>query len=497
MELKRYIQFLRQWLWLMVVFAAIGGVAAYFLSIQQPRIYASSTKVLVNQARAGVNNIPTMDDLRTRDRLATTYVELLTRRPLMEQVGANLELGIPIWQLIQSIDVTAIPDTEIIVVTAEHPEPAAAAAIANEVVKVFNEQAPELFSNPYAASVPVLNIVEEARPSAVPVRPTTQTNLILGAFLGILLAIGIGFLVNYYDDRVKSSAEVEALTGFSTLLAVAPIKGGAPTERLVTVANPRSTDAEAYQAFLGHIDLFADANPISTLVVTSGSSKEGKSTTAANLAVVLAQMGKRVILVDADLRVPTLHTLFRLGAETGLTTALSRPEGQPLSAHLFPTGIDNLLLMPSGAPPAKPVQLLGSQAMARLLEELKSQADLVIFDSPAMLPIVDAMLLMRLSDAAILVVRAGATRAEALARTSDLIGQSGINVLGVVLTGVQTPHGSYTTYFSQTGWRRKRYAGWQNSLFALRRDAGPAAPAGGVQAAGEPSEPPARARKRP
>lgn len=477
MELKRYITFLRQWLWLMAICGVIGGVLAFVVSSQQQRVYASSTKVLVNQARAGISNTPTIDDMRARDRLATTYAELLKRRPLLEAVVTNLGLAMRPGDLYSALAISIVPETEIIVVTAQDPDARQAAAIANEVVRAFNQQAPTLFNNPYAASVPVLNIVEEARPNFNAVRPATQNNVAMGAFIGIFLAIGIGFLFNYFDDRVKSSSEVEALTGFSTLLAVAPMRGRSPYERLVTVSDPRSTHAEAYQNFLAHIDLFSERDPIKTLIVTSGASREGKSTTAANLAVVVARMGRKVILIDADLRAPTIHAFFRQRNEAGLTAALDRPAGQPARDFLAPTEIENLRVLTSGTPSARPVQLLGSPQMAALLDELKAEADLVIFDSPAMLPIVDAMLLTRLADAAILVVRANQTRAEALSRASELLAQSGVRILGAVLTGVATPHGSYTTYHSASGWRQKRYAGWKNSLFALRRAERPAEPA--------------------
>jgi non-specific protein-tyrosine kinase len=207
-------------------------------------------------------------------------------------------------------------------------------------------------------------------------------------------------------------------------------------------------------------------------------------------------MGRKVILVDADLRVPTIHTYFRQRNEGGLTAALARPEGKPISDYLVPTEIENLRLLTSGKPSSQPVQLLGSPQMAILAEELKAEADLVIFDSPAMLPIVDAMLLTRLADAAILVVRANETRAEALSRASDLLNQSGVRILGAVLTGVHTPHGSYTTYFSTTGWRRKRYAGWKNSLFALRRNDRSAVQAITRSGAGETPDQPEPKRKR-
>lgn len=495
MELKRYITFLRQWLWLMAICAIIGGLLAFVVSSQQQRIYASSAKVLVNQARAGISNTPTIDDMRARDRLATTYAELLKRRPLLEAVVANLGLTMRPGDLQPALSVSIVPETEIIVVTAQNPDARTAAAIANEVVKVFNQQASTLFNNPYAASVPVLNIVEEARPNFNAVRPATQNNIVLGAIIGIFLAIGVGFLFNYFDDRVKSSSEVEALTGFSTLLAVAPMRGRSPYERLVTVTDPRSTHAEAYQNFLAHIDLFSADEPIKTLIVTSGSSREGKSTTAANLAVVVARMGRKVILVDADLRAPTIHTFFRQRNEAGLTAALERAAGQPISDFLAPTEIDNLRLLTSGTPSARPVQLLGSPQMAALIDQLKAESDLVIFDSPAMLPIVDAMLLTRLADAAILVVRANETRAEALSRASELLGQSGVRILGAVLTGVATPHGSYTTYFSATGWRQKRYAGWKNSLFALRRAERPAEPGPRPVAPGQPEQPEPQRRR--
>jgi non-specific protein-tyrosine kinase len=302
-----------------------------------------------------------------------------------------------------------------------------------------------------AQSSDIMSVVEEAL-EGKPVTPAPKKalNAVQGAVGGIVVAVALAFLLNSLRASViRSTEEIEKHTGLPTLGVIAEFKGADPADRLVTERQPRSPAAEAYRVLRTNIEFAAGDGPLRTLVVTSGSPVEGKTTTAANLAVALAQTGKRVILVDTDLRRPSVHKLFEQTNTRGVTTALLDDTTGAVSDHILPTGVDNLYLMPSGPLPPNPADLLGSQRMVHLVEDLARYADTVIFDTPPLLAVADAMLMARLTDATVLVVYAESTRVDMLRRAKDQIMQGGANLLGVVLNRAPTSGSGYGYYYYQ------------------------------------------------
>lgn len=299
-----------------------------------------------------------------------------------------------------------------------------------------------------------LSVAEAASAPTLPIRPRVALNVLLAAILGALLTLGLAFLVEFFDNSVRTRDEVEQMLGVPTLASIARIRGIGLPNKLVTARSAGSPITEAYRILRTNIEFAEVDKPIRTMVVTSSATHEGKSTTAANLAVTVAQTGKRVALVDLDLRGPTLHQFFKLNNQRGVTTALLHPE-ENVGEYLLPTGVENLSLIPSGPLPSNPAELLGSQRMGELIEELKEHADLVIFDSSPMLTLADATILARRCDAALLVAQAGSTRVDALRRVRDQLAQSGVRTLGIVLNRVSTsPIGDH--YYSRRLWRGQR-----------------------------------------
>jgi capsular exopolysaccharide synthesis family protein len=190
---------------------------------------------------------------------------------------------------------------------------------------------------------------------------------------------------------------------------------------LITVSDPRSAAAEAFRTLRTNVYFSGLERQIHTLLVTSVAPSEGKSTTLANLAVAMAQGDKKTILVDTDLRRPTLHSLFGLGNETGLTSVFMNNKG-PIEFDLKDVGIPNLQVITSGPLPPNPAELLGSQRMLDVIEALKSRADIVLFDAPPVIAVTDAAVLGTRVDGVLLVINAGHTRREHAKRAKELGG---------------------------------------------------------------------------
>jgi capsular exopolysaccharide synthesis family protein len=318
-------------------------------------------------------------------------------------------------------------------------------------------------------------VVEPAEAMRTPIRPRTQQNTLLAAVVGAMLALGLVFLIEYLDDTVKTPEQVLQDTDLATLGGIAHIKGAQPNEKLVALHMPRAPLAEAYRVLRTNLAFAAVDGGLQTVMVTSASPSEGKSTTVANLALVMAQAGQRVILVDADLRRPTLHKIFKTSNNRGLTTSLV-DGSTPVADHCCEIDIANLRLLTSGPLPPNPAELLNSQRMRQLIRELEAEADVVLFDTPPVLSVADASILAAQVAGTLIVVKAGQTRREALLRSAEGLQKTGANLLGVVINSLRPSGRGYDAYYyyrydtyettpthpSATG--RLRWASWLATL---------------------------------
>ena len=200
---------------------------------------------------------------------------------------------------------------------------------------------------------------------------------------------------------------------------------------LITLTDPRSPISEAYRTLRTNLSFSSLDEPIRTLVVTSPAPDEGKSTTVANLAVTMAQGGRKTILVDCDLRRPSLHTLFDCQAEPGLTDLLLEEDGKPA---LQQTQVEGLQLLASGPLPPNPADLLGSQKIDKIIASLAGAADVVLFDAPPVIAVTDAAVLGAKVDGVLLVIGAGKTRREHAERAKEMLERANVRIVGAALT---------------------------------------------------------------
>ncbi len=217
---------------------------------------------------------------------------------------------------------------------------------------------------------------------------------------------------------------------------------------LVTISNPRSPVAEAYRSLRTNLEFSGLDRPLRSMVVTSAGAEEGKSTTLANLAVALAQAGKRVILVDCDLRRPSLHETFGVRNSVGVTD-LMRDESLMANPPFQDTPVPNLKLLTSGQLPPNPAELLGSRRMDEIIACLLGQADVVLFDAPPIIAVTDAALLSAKVDGVLLVISAGKTKREHAAKAKTLLDKVNARLVGTVLTNV-TLDSSMQYYYAES-----------------------------------------------
>jgi capsular exopolysaccharide synthesis family protein len=306
-----------------------------------------------------------------------------------------------------------------------------------------------------------IRVVDPARVPQAPFRPNKRLDLLLGLCVGLGFGVAMAFFLDYLDNTIASPADVERIVRLP-VLAVVPRHGfevqkGSARRWKEAQAVPESVDlvshldrragaSEAYRELRTSLLLSSPGRPPRRIMVTSALPEEGKSATAVNLAIVLAQMGRRVLLVDADLRRPRLHRVFGVDNARGLSTALSGLEESPRSL-VVETPIEGLDLLPSGPVPPNPSELLNSALFSEMASRfLEARYDHVVFDSPPVLSVADPTILGSTVDASLIVARAGRTPRESLRQAVEKFSQAGIRLVGVIVNALDPEGGRYDRY---------------------------------------------------
>jgi len=294
-----------------------------------------------------------------------------------------------------------------------------------------------------------VSIAEPAEPALFPSKPKTSQNVAMAALVGLVLAVGAVLLLEYLDDTVKDAEDVEQQLGAPTLGFVLRLeKGQLGSLSSLVEGKPLAPIMEAFRVLRTNLQFALLNHPGKAILVTSTGPGEGKTTVVFNLAKSMANAGMNVVVVDADLRRPTLHRLFGEKNDVGLTTALLLAQ-KPPEEVIRPTNLPSLKFVPSGPLPPNPGELLGSARMVSLVRWLRDRADVVIFDSPPVLPVADPGILASAVDGVVVVVDSGRTRAGALARTRQALERAGNadKLLGAVINKLTSRTAGYHHYY--------------------------------------------------
>jgi exopolysaccharide transport family protein len=308
-------------------------------------------------------------------------------------------------------------------------------------------------------------IVDVARVPTAPVEPNIPRNLAFAFMLGLTSGVGLAFLLEGLDSTVRTTEQAQMISGLPPLgmipLGSRTAREGANPKRLViatskeaveliTQVRPQSQMAESYRALRTSLLLSNLGAPPKVIMVTSALPQEGKTTTSINCAVVLAQKGIRVLLIDADLRRPSIHKTLGMGPRSGLSNVLTGSATLQQAITRSPT-LPNLDVLPAGTPPPNPAELLASANMRDVLQELRGQYDHIVVDTPPTLSVTDAVVLSPRADAIVLVIRSGQTTKQALRRSRDILMQVNAKVSGVLLNAVDLSSPDYYYYYEYQG----------------------------------------------
>ncbi len=308
-------------------------------------------------------------------------------------------------------------------------------------------------------------IIDSARPPTGPIEPNIPRNLMFAAVLGLASGVGLAFLIEGLDNTVRTTEQAQMISGVASLgmipLGSKSAREGPNPKRLViasskeavelvTQVRPQSQMAESYRALRTSLLLSNLGSPPKVIIVTSALPQEGKTTTSINTAVVLAQKGVRVLLIDADLRRPSIHKTLGMGPHSGLSNVLTGSTTLE-QAIARTTVLPNLFVLPAGTPPPNPAELLASANMRDVLNQLREQYDHIVIDTPPSLSVTDAVVLSPRADAVVLVIRCGQTTKQALRRSRDILLQVNAKVVGVLLNAVDLSSPDYYYYYEYRG----------------------------------------------
>jgi non-specific protein-tyrosine kinase len=567
MALQDYWDVIKRWWWLIVASVLVSTLASAISLSQQPRIYEAVTTVIVGQSLEKPNPtysdfsigqelaqtyikmvdrqpileraadaldldfVPWHGNVSAQIVAGTQLVEIRVRdtsparaRALANEIAQQLILQTPsgsmesdhrrefVMEQLQSLEANIeLTQQEIVEEQARLDAATSARAIQQYQTNVDAlQQKLASYQSNYGTllqstqqATNYISIIEPASLPTRPISPNVPETLLLAATIGLSLAVGGAFLIEFIDNTVKTPEDVTQVTGLPVLGSISEYELPDGQGKLITAGNPQSPITESFRALRTSIDYYGVDTPIQSLMVTSAAPSEGKSVILANLAVVMAQGGRRVVVVDADMRRPVQHELFDLVNDHGLSDAVMAPSvdlaaynheldpydlvsdrtasvssehrgtvaketvdvPQSADARSLALGTDDaadqgghllgtpqpldrgsLHVITTGPCPPNPADLLASKRMKSLLEELEGQADIVLFDAPPAMMVTDAVVLSKLVDGVVLLADSGRTKRTAARQLADRLRQVDANILGVVLNRVSSRGQSYYAY---------------------------------------------------
>jgi succinoglycan biosynthesis transport protein ExoP len=518
--IKEYLTLFWSWAWLIILFGLLAGGAAYFVSSNTQPIYQTSTRLLVSDPPA-MRSID-YTTIVSSQTLLRTYVEMMTERSVLQGVIDQLGLNISLSQLKKNISVDVVANTQLIVVTVKDADPLQAAFVADSLARVFTERINQMQTERYAASRESLsaqlsamdqqitdtniaienepdleqklqlearltqyralystlvtsyeqvrlaeaqtstNVVvsESAQIPPGPISPNTPRSTLLAVVVGMMLAAGIIFVIEYLDDTLKNPDEIRSKFNLPILGMISSHQSedGKP----ICFSQPRSPVAEAFRSLRTNVTYTALDTPLRRILITSATPQEGKTTVSSNLAVVMAQGERKVVLVDADLRRPQVHSRFGLSNQVGLSDLflLMRPLDSLPQGVIQSCEVPRLGLVTSGKIPPNPSELLTSRKMTQFLDLLNNEYDIVLMDTPPMLTVTDAAALAPGMDGVVVVAKPGVTKLRDFRQMLEQLQTVGARTLGVVLNEVNPGSRKYGYYYNRY---YTKYAGYYDS----------------------------------
>ncbi len=430
MELSSYLQILNRRIWIIAATTLAAVVAFYILQARSPRMYEATT-VLRITPYSSTN--PTFTTLAYAERIMNTYIEIATSSPVLDELRGRLGLG---PGKPRNIEAVVIPDTELLRITAIDSNPVLARDAANTLADMLLE-------------VQVIRGIDVTviEPASTPNPPGLTRTILIGILIvlvGLVGGAGLAFLFENLDTRLHTTDQIVASTGLPLLGEIPSASKKQNVKWLVDIM----PFADVFRRVRVNILTLSESTPLHTLLITSSEPDEGKSAIAANLTRSLAQTGRKILVVDTDLHCGTIHSLFGLPNEIGLSSVLLGDK--TLSDAIQDSDYPGVKVLTSGPLISAPAEALGSDKMTNILEIMQKQFDMVLLDSPAFQGVADAAMVAPRVDGVILVARRGVIKETLLLNTCQQLENVQANLIGVIVNRVNVNLSNrYQKYYPQ------------------------------------------------
>lgn len=453
MTILDFVRLIRVNLKLLIIGLIVGALAMLGYSMLQPKVYASSsTGYVVVGTTSGIGDVISGSSA-AKDK-ANSYIAVIKSAKVGQEILANNpELNVTPAQIAGSLSAALVDNSALIRVTATASSPEMAQILANSSLEATAKVVNEMEGSTTVRVVPL----QDAEVNANPVSPNVKRNVLIGALAGLGLVFAALFLRKSLDVKLRTRKDATEASGVG-VLGTLPDTQDLSEENIMKMGEGHQAQENVRQLRTNLRFVNVD-NPPRSVLVTSSEPGEGKSTVSSSLARALAESGQPTIIIDADLRRPTVAKKFKIDSKIGLTQVLA--EQVELSDAVRQYEDTQLFILPAGRIPPNPSELLGSDKMRQLIKEL-SEEFMVIVDVPPLLPVTDASLLSRSVDGVIMVATVGKTRKDHLAEAAEMLRKVDANILGIVINrtplnglsgnyygfGYATSAGGYSSYYS-------------------------------------------------
>lgn len=475
MDLQAYLRILRNHWRVIPIVTLIVLAATTGLTYLAPKTYESQLQFFVSTTDATNNSQLAQGSTFLRQRVKS-YSQLLQSPIVLQPVIEKLHLGLRASKLAPDVSATIPTDTVLIDVSVIAASPSEANQIATAIGTQFPKAVSDLDTTQSSKRPVKVTLTQPPTIEPIPVSPKPTQNLALGLILGVLIGVGAAVLKQTLDTKVRTKDDVEGLVEQTSVVGSIPYDDAATTSPLLLEVGPLSPRSESFRALRTNLAFVCTATRSRVIVMTSTLPGEGKTATAANLGIVVAESGASVCLVEADLRRPRLLEYFGMEGAVGLTDLLI--ERADLVDVLQPYGRNQLVLLGAGQVPPNPSELLGSPAMKQALQDLAEKFDYVLLDAPPILRVADAAVLSTISDGAVVVVGSGLVTRDQFTTAIGGLEQIKTHILGVIINRVpRNITGGRDYDYEYDYWpRRERVASaesnidWCDSEIAKSRD---------------------------
>jgi len=429
-ELKDYIRVIRKRWQIIVAVMLVVLAGAALATALSPKIYEAQTRLFVSTSGSSDSSALLSGSNFTQQRVKS-YADVITTPNVLDPVIKTLRLNTTAAKLGDQVTATVPLDTVLIDVAVQNTDPRVAAEVADAVGRQFTSTVADLESVNKGQSSPVkVTVVSAPTVPTTPISPKPARNLALGVVLGLLLGLGLALLRDLLDTTIKNEKDCAEVTDTTVIGGIA-YDPEASKNPLIVQADPHSPRAEAFRTLRTNLQFVDAANHPRSIVFTSSVPGEGKTTTTANLAITMAAGGARICVVEGDLRRPRLLDYMGMDGSVGLTNVLI---GQAELVDVLQQFADtSVYVIGAGSVPPNPSELLGSAAMIETLRELEARFDVVIIDTPPLLPVTDAAVLSTIAGGTVVIVGAGRVDRDHLAKSLQSLETVKGRVLGLVL----------------------------------------------------------------